>query len=73
MENNVFFFQNVLLTFYGPNCNASCSEYCQYRICHRLTGYCIACIEARTGNLCEHVLQKQGKILEYKIHRQKKK
>lgn len=38
---------------FGPNCNTSCSEYCRDRKCNQSTGHCLACLEARSGLLCE--------------------
>lgn len=54
------YFPECPSTVYGPNCNTSCSEHCQHRLCNHTTGHCLACVEDRVGNLCENNLPAKG-------------
>lgn len=54
------YFPECPFTVYGPNCNTSCSEHCQHRICNHITGHCVACAEDRSGNLCKNELPAKG-------------
>lgn len=56
----ITFFPECPSTLYGPNCNTTCSEYCQNKLCNYINGYCLECIEARACNLCENNLPAQG-------------
>lgn len=54
------YFSECPFTVYGPNCNTSCSEHCQHRLCNHTTGHCLACDDGRSGNLCENELPAKG-------------
>lgn len=41
------------MSFYALWTKLFCSENCQNKTCNQSNGHCLACNEARSGNLCE--------------------
>ena len=41
-------------TYYGDQCNISCSDNCQNKLCNQTTGHCFYCIASRSGVFCEN-------------------
>nr|XP_022309502.1 receptor-type tyrosine-protein phosphatase zeta-like [Crassostrea virginica] len=48
------FCQDCAQTYYGNQCNSSCSDHCQSKLCNQTTGYCFSCIDTRSGVFCEN-------------------
>nr|XP_022309504.1 scavenger receptor class F member 1-like [Crassostrea virginica] len=48
------FCQDCAPTYYGDQCNISCSDHCQNKLCDQTTGYCFSCIPNRFGVFCEN-------------------
>nr|XP_022307719.1 multiple epidermal growth factor-like domains protein 10 [Crassostrea virginica] len=48
------FCQDCVPTYYGDQCNISCSDNCQNKLCNQTTGHCFSCIASRSGVFCEN-------------------
>ncbi|KAK3739089.1 hypothetical protein RRG08_064534 [Elysia crispata] len=47
-------------TFYGEKCAKVCSTNCVDQQCDHVTGYCISCVEGRSGDLCVKSVGSEG-------------
>ena len=55
-------------THYGNQCNSSCSDHCQNKLCNQTTEFCFSCIDTRSGVFCEneiHISQPAGMLNEH--------